>query len=155
MTLCLFLALGAGTTAAWSAQPAPLAECPDGAAGVRLQFSIDHIRDGAGDIVITVYGDRAEDFLAKGKKLLKVRVPARQGMVTGCLLLPHPGTYALAIYHDEDKDGKFTRNFVGLPAEGYAFSNNPVQLIVPPAFASVAFQARPSGERIRMDMQYP
>jgi uncharacterized protein (DUF2141 family) len=41
-------------------------------------------------------------------------------------VFPHkaPGYYGAAIFHDEDSDGKFKRNFLGIPKEGFGFSNN-------------------------------
>ncbi|MGA2409242.1 MAG: DUF2141 domain-containing protein [Candidatus Binataceae bacterium] len=41
-------------------------------------------------------------------------------------VFPHkaPGTYAATIFHDEDNDGKFKRNLIGIPKEGFGFSNN-------------------------------
>jgi uncharacterized protein (DUF2141 family) len=36
-----------------------------------------------------------------------------------------PGTYALGIFHDENNNGKFDTNFLGIPKEGWGSSNNP------------------------------
>ena len=35
-----------------------------------------------------------------------------------------PGLYAVAAYHDVNKNGKFDRTKIGLPGEPYAFSNS-------------------------------
>ena len=35
-----------------------------------------------------------------------------------------PGKYALVCYHDENSNGKFDENMLGMPKEGYCFSNN-------------------------------
>tara|TARA_Y100001949_G_C15897298_1_gene290952 strand:+ start:56 stop:472 length:417 start_codon:yes stop_codon:yes gene_type:complete len=34
------------------------------------------------------------------------------------------GEYAISIYHDENDNGKLDANFMGIPSEPYAFSNN-------------------------------
>ncbi len=36
-----------------------------------------------------------------------------------------PGTYGLSVIHDENDNGKFDTNFLGMPKEGWGFSNNP------------------------------
>lgn len=36
-----------------------------------------------------------------------------------------PGDYAIRVMHDDNGNGKLDRNFVGMPTEGYGFSNNP------------------------------
>jgi len=35
-----------------------------------------------------------------------------------------PGTYALVVIHDENMNGKLDTNWVGIPKEGYGFSND-------------------------------
>lgn len=35
-----------------------------------------------------------------------------------------PGTYAMAVIHDENMNGKLDTNWLGIPTEGYGFSNN-------------------------------
>jgi uncharacterized protein (DUF2141 family) len=35
-----------------------------------------------------------------------------------------PGTYAIAVIHDENSNGKLDKNFFGVPSEGYGVSNN-------------------------------
>lgn len=35
------------------------------------------------------------------------------------------GTYAVMVTHDENGNGKLDTNLVGMPVEGYGFSNNP------------------------------
>lgn len=36
-----------------------------------------------------------------------------------------PGAYAVMITHDENGNGKLDSNLIGMPVEGYGFSNNP------------------------------
>jgi uncharacterized protein (DUF2141 family) len=35
-----------------------------------------------------------------------------------------PGTYAVAVFHDENSNGKLDTNFLGIPREGVGASNN-------------------------------
>lgn len=36
-----------------------------------------------------------------------------------------PGKYAVMVMHDENDNGKLDSNILGIPKEGYGFSNNP------------------------------
>ncbi len=36
-----------------------------------------------------------------------------------------PGDYAIRVMHDDNGNGQLDRNLVGMPTEGYGFSNNP------------------------------
>ena len=49
------------------------------------------------------------------------------------------GTYALAVFHDENGNGKLDTNFLGLPAEGVGTSNNRRPLIGPPTWDGSKF----------------
>jgi len=47
--------------------------------------------------------------------------------------LPY-GNYAVSVLHDENSNGKMEKNFLGIPKEGFAFSNN-----ISPKFSSPSF----------------
>lgn len=126
-----------------------------GDGGFAVRVTVDGVRSARGSISIAVYGDRPEDFLAKGKKLRKLRLAAGSGVVRGCLSLPGPGTYALTAYHDEDGDGHFTKNFLGLPVEGFAVSNGNASLLGVPSFADAAVAIFEAHSQITLKMQYP
>jgi len=51
-----------------------------------------------------------------------------------------PGTYALAVIHDENRNGKLDTNWMGIPTEGYGFSNEAKALLGPPSFSAAKFQ---------------
>jgi uncharacterized protein (DUF2141 family) len=49
------------------------------------------------------------------------------------------GDYAITLFHDENKNGKFDSNFIGYPLEGYGFSNNVVPQFKAPSFDECKF----------------
>lgn len=51
-----------------------------------------------------------------------------------------PGTYALAVIHDENMNGKLDTNRLGIPREGYGFSNDARGLLGAPSFSAAGFQ---------------
>jgi len=50
-----------------------------------------------------------------------------------------PGTYALAVIHDENMNGKLDTNWLGIPTEGYGFSNDARALLGAPTFSAASF----------------
>lgn len=50
-----------------------------------------------------------------------------------------PGTYAVIAMHDENQNGKLDKNFLGVPSEGYAASNNVRPLLSAPEFKAASF----------------
>jgi uncharacterized protein (DUF2141 family) len=51
-----------------------------------------------------------------------------------------PGTYALAVIHDENMDGKLGTNWMGVPTEGYGFSDDAKASMSAPSFEAARFQ---------------
>lgn len=52
--------------------------------------------------------------------------------------VPH-GTYAVALYHDQNGNDELDTNFLGRPQEPYGFSNNARGTMGPPDFEEAAF----------------
>jgi uncharacterized protein (DUF2141 family) len=51
-----------------------------------------------------------------------------------------PGTYALVVIHDENMNGKLDTNWLGIPKEGYGFSNDVKALLGAPLFSAASFE---------------
>lgn len=151
------LALGlVGAVSPAAAQPVP-GGCtgPASPTGTWIDVVVEGVRSGNGLIAITLYADNSRKFLAKHGSLYVGRVDARAGTTTGCIQIPRAGVYAIAIYHDEDGDQKFNRTGLGLPEEGFGFSNNPSTLAGLPTFKSVRLNIPRAGLVTRVRMRYP
>lgn len=49
------------------------------------------------------------------------------------------GTYAFALFHDENDNQTLDQNFLNIPQEGFAFSNNSMGTFGPPTFNQAKF----------------
>jgi len=121
----------------------------------RLYVDVYNVRAAEGLIAVTLYADDSSKFLARRGALYVGRVPARAPETSVCIYLPKTGTYAIAVYHDADSDRSFDRNAVGLPKEGYGFSNNPAVLLGLPRFSSVRLSVPRDNMHTRVRMRYP
>lgn len=65
--------------------------------------------------------------------------------------LPY-GKYAIAVHHDENGDNKVDKNFVGIPSEDFAASNNATGFMGPPSFEDASFELNKSSISIKIDM---
>lgn len=65
-----------------------------------------------------------------------------------------PGTYALAVIHDENVDGKLATNWLGFPTEGYGFSNNAKALMSAPSFDAASFPYDGQNLDLRISLNY-
>ncbi|SEQ55554.1 Uncharacterized conserved protein, DUF2141 family [Sphingobium sp. YR768] len=102
-----------------------------------LTMAIDGLRSTKGQILVCV--TRSADHFPDCNKDPDKRhfiVPAKGGTVT--LGQAMPGTYAIAIIHDENGNGKLD-TFAGIPREGVGFSRNPAIRFGAPSFKSSSF----------------
>jgi len=65
-----------------------------------------------------------------------------------------PGTYGVAVIHDENKNGVLDFNEMGMPVEGYGHSNNPSKRQAPPSFDETKFTLNPGGAVIEINLIY-
>ncbi len=96
-----------------------------GATSSMVQVTVDNVRNSKGLVTAVLYSDDPETFLKSGKKLDRIRVEAHEGETVLCLKAPAKGRYSVALYHDENGNKKFDQDFLGIPTEGYGFSQNP------------------------------
>jgi uncharacterized protein (DUF2141 family) len=65
-----------------------------------------------------------------------------------------PGIYAVSVRHDENMNGKLDKNFLGIPQEGYAASNNPSKKLRAPTFDEAKFALNPTEQTIEIKLIY-
>jgi len=123
------------------------------AQSAQLTITVEGIRNAKGDIRISVYTSPAEwpDHPARDHDQA---LPARTGSVVFTFDL-QPGVYAVNGFHDEIGDGKFKTSLIGLPEEGYLFSNNVRPVLSAPSFKSASFKLPLEGAAISISVQYP
>ena len=81
-----------------------------------------------------------------------VRIQGRRAQVTFRDL--RPGIYAVAVLHDENENARMDFNFLGMPLEGYGFSNDASALFGPPSFERAAFRLLPRASGISISGRY-
>lgn len=126
---------------------------PRPAHAAELTVTVDNVRNDKGVVRLSVYASPEEwpDKSAKNHDQVK---PAKAGPVTFKFNLP-PGVYAVNAFHDENNDGKFKTNLIGLPEEGYGFSNDVRPTYKAPSFDKAAFELLPAGGVIHFSLVYP
>ena len=64
------------------------------------------------------------------------------------------GNYAVAVFHDENNDGILNFNWLGIPIEGFGFSNNPPIFKGIPKFEDSAVMVNDSDTNIEIKLKY-
>jgi uncharacterized protein (DUF2141 family) len=80
--------------------------------------------------------------------------PIRSNAST-CIFRPVArGTYAIACFHDENKNGRLDTGFLGIPKEGVCVSNNAAGKMGPPSFDDAKFETSGIPREISVRMRY-
>lgn len=138
------------------AAPLPDKDCVGRKTGTRLTVQVGALRSDAGQVAITIYPSDPSRFLAPRGKLFRQRLKTSAPMTQACFNLPSPtDAYAVAVYHDANANKDFDRTAVGIPVEGYGFSNDAPTKFGVPSFDAVRFTVKPGDNTIRIKMRYP
>lgn len=103
-----------------------------------LTIKITDVENSNGKIQIGLYNTE-KGFLDESKQYKKVRITASAPTTTYTFRGLPDGTYAIAIYHDENNDSECNRNLIGIPTEEFGFSNNVRPVVSAPSFKSAKF----------------
>lgn len=118
-----------------AAAPAPAqSPCPG------IHVKILDIRNSTGSVACALFESPAGfpiEFLRSATNVMVIKVRKSQAR---CDFedIP-PGTYALAVIHDENMNGELDTNVLGIPKEGYGFSNDARALFGAPSFSEASF----------------
>ena len=103
-----------------------------------VTVTVKDVRNATGLVRIGVYNS-AESFLKPPLAKTLQQAKAIPGDVTFVLHDLPAGRYAVASFHDENETGKIEFGPLGVPVQGYGFSNDARGTEGPPAFARAAF----------------
>lgn len=122
---------------------------------IPVKFKIKNLRNSDGSIIVSVYKD-AESF-DEGTPWIHKTILKKENMDSGTFkgqfLLP-PGEYGLVFVDDENNDGKMSNNLIGIPKEGFGFSNFYLSGFKKPKFPEFSFKLTENMETIQIRLRY-
>ena len=130
-------------------------EDPESVLNTALRIEVTGLQSAEGNIYIAVY-DSKDTWLGKEtvleQQVVIVEARSEDGLVSTELGLP-PGEYALSIFHDTNDNGDLDTNFIGIPNEPVALSNNARPKFGPPKYKDAVFTLgeEPLTQRISME----
>ena len=110
------------------------------------------LRNNHGQVICTLFtpSDKFPDHSHKG---MTVTVPIQNKVATCSFKNVHYGNYAIVAFHDENHDGEFNQNWLGMPKEGFGFSENPGTL-KKPAFDDAKFTLDQPAVEVTIRLNY-
>jgi uncharacterized protein (DUF2141 family) len=116
-------------------------------AGGRLTIDVQDVNEPTGKLMIKLV-DSKDAYDGKAKQIAGQMIEITQ---TGNIEVKFedlkPGSYAVMIMHDENSNGKLDSNIIGIPKEGYGFSNNP-RVMRQPTFDETKFEVKEGENKI-------
>lgn len=117
-----------------------------------VAITVKGLENTTGDVIVSLY-NRSDGFPREIKKSIQARkIPASSTSIVAKFTVP-TGIYAVSVVHDENRNGDMDTNFLGIPTEGYCFSNNATGFMSPPSFTSACFVVKAQVAQV-VDMIY-
>ena len=126
----------------------------EGNVNSNLSVSIKGLKNQKGQVCFSLFSS-SRGFPSNKKRAIKAQcVKLKNGNVKLNIPSLKAGTYALAMFHDKNGDGKLNTNGLGIPKEGFGFSRNPKVITGPPKFGDSAVFVVGSTTNIQINMNY-
>jgi uncharacterized protein (DUF2141 family) len=118
------------------------------------QVKVTGIRSGKGTIILNVFKDNdTYDKEQPYKKFVFDKKTLTNGtLVVNCDLAP--GTYGITLVDDENGNGKIDKNFIGIPKEGFGFSNFFMEKMKKPSFDDFKVDLKAHNTKVDIKVKY-
>ena len=126
---------------------------PAAANAAELEVEITGVRSADGMVRLALYND-PDKFPKRSGSFAGGDVIAVKGSVVYVFRNLPPGLYAVAIYHDANANRRFDKNALGLPREGFGFSNDARPVFSAPGFDAAAVTLKAPRTRIKISLAY-
>ena len=122
--------------------------------GNQIHVYVVGLRNDKGKALCALFSSAA-DFPKKADKAIARSAAAISNQRAVCDFSGvAPGTYAVAVFHDENSNGKLDTNFLGIPREGVGASNDAQGHFGPPKFDAAAFHFSGGRLDLRITIKY-
>ncbi|OXB02358.1 DUF2141 domain-containing protein [Flavobacterium pectinovorum] len=127
--------------------------CFSSSYGQNTQIRVSEIRSGKGQIILNVFKNN-EDYQEEkvSKKLVFEKKIENGSMIINCTL--EPGTYGITLIDDENKSGELNKNMLGIPKEGFGFSDFFMEKMKKPAFDDFKVNVINQNNKISIRVKY-
>ena len=115
-----------------------------------IKIVIEGVKDAKGTIWVALFNSE-EQFMKERFRSLKLT--PQQGQVIGVFEDIPAGNYAITVMHDANNNKELDKNAIGIPQEGFGFSNNAMGRFGPPDYKKVVFEF-PKQKEIAIKLRY-
>ncbi len=135
------LLIGAGTAALLSASSRVQA--------ADLTVDVKNVHSAAGKVMVALHANvDGVKFPGDAGTVAAQWRKAEAGTMRFVFAGLQPGSYAVAVFHDENDNAVLDSNLLGIPSEGYGFSQDAKGFAGPPAFDAAAVELSATAEAV-------
>ncbi len=133
---CLVCVVGLCIAGLWG--PGAVAEETARLGATDLHIEVSGVKSSKGVVQYAIF-DSPRHFPSRVGRIAKGEVVATAPTTRIVVKGLKPGTYAVAVFHDENLNDDFDQGIFGIPLEDYGFSNNAMGFLSAPDFEDAKF----------------
>ncbi len=119
-----------------------------------IMVKVTNVNNKKGLVMVALFSSSKGFPYETSYAIQKIKGTALNGTVQMSFKSIPNGTYAIALFHDTNGDGKLNTNFMGIPKEGYGVSNNAYNTFSAPDFKSSSFTHSSAHTELNIQMKY-
>ncbi|MFQ6599784.1 DUF2141 domain-containing protein [Flavobacterium sp. C3NV] len=122
--------------------------------GQNITIKISGIRSEKGQIILNVFKNSKdyENEKVSKKLIFDKKAISNDLLIINCDL--DPGTYGITLIDDENKNGELNKNLIGIPKEGFGFSNFYMEKMKKPVFDDFKITIKNPNNKITIKVKY-
>ena len=120
-----------------------------------IHVKIQNIKNSTGNIACGIFESPEgfpKKFQVSAKTVIMKKIQKTQAQCDFADI--PPGTYAITVIHDENMNGELDTNLMGIPTEGYGFSNTSIDEFGAPAFSAARFRYDGQNLNLTIKLKY-
>ena len=121
--------------------------------GADIHIEVQNLKNTVGKVSIGLY-NKSENFPIVSKVYKGVHLNIGSHTLTYTFKKIPEGIHAVSVFHDENSNSKLDKNFLGIPKEGYGFSNNAKVMLSIPSFDEAKFKVSTQTVNLNIKMEY-
>ena len=122
---------------------------------IPINIEINNLRNSNGSIIVSIFKDQKgfDNEIPYVKKSVAKSSNMKNGVFRTQFSLP-TDSYGIAIVDDEYDSGEMNYNFIGMPKEGFGFSNFYLTVLTKPKFSDFSFNLSEQTGTIKIRVKY-
>jgi uncharacterized protein (DUF2141 family) len=128
---------------------------PTSGENAHIELKLNNLKNSKGQIVVSVYQSEKGFPYEPSTYFTYEKENITNGTLTILIPVPKQGNYALSVLDDSNRNMEMDKNMLGIPKEGFGFSNNASPRgFRPPAFEDALIKVNSERVKTSIEIKY-